>query len=600
VAAKVMILFSPCEILRKMHWDLELEEKMMGLCKICDLCDWENEDFLSILDDLHLSFGRENKHRKHWEFAQAFYGLKRLNCLTPEAIALGVGTGCEHPIYYLANVIAKVHATDLYGQGGFAQTNAFAEMLVHPEKFAPFPYREERLVTQYMDGCDLKYPNNCFDIVFSFSSIEHFGSHEASSKAVQGMARVLRPGGIAVITTEVILNKIAHPEFFLPDELYDFLIYPSGLNLVEEIDFTISPSLLENPVDLSKDHSSFFPHIVCQAGEVVFTSVLMFLQKPLDDKTASTLSHVLVRKEPTPPPTPQDLTAFLGLTADPQYAAERTRLRQSILERLEGCSPEGATPAEMAGYIGEAALRFGATIELLQQYVARGAQGQLLEIGSNPYFLTLLLKESFPALACMGVNYFAGGFPPQSMQQQAVIDPCGRLREVTFFHADVERHSLEALGAFDACLFCEVLEHLPFDPAWALFNIVRTLRPGGLLLLTTPNPARLENLEKMIRHRATFSDSVSGYGIHGRHNREYAASELIELCAAIGLTVLEAQTIDVVPTLYARDTEAQGYGAYHMLVARLDEPPRLVRPPWLYRSFTPERLASSMPLTPGG
>src|SRR5262252_8508763 len=86
-----------------------------------------------------------------------------------------------------------------------------------------------------------------------------------------------------------------------------------------------------------------------------------------------------------PPPAHHDLTAFLGLTADPHYVVERTRLRQSILERLEGCSPADATPAEMAGYIGEAALRFGATIELLQQYVASGAQGQLLEIGSNPY-----------------------------------------------------------------------------------------------------------------------------------------------------------------------------------------------------------------------
>jgi SAM-dependent methyltransferase len=254
----------------------------------------------------------------------------------------------------------------------------------------------------------------------------------------------------------------------------------------------------------------------------------------------------------------------------------------------------------MAGYIGEAALRFGATIELLQRYVASGAQGQWLETGSNPYFLTLLLKESFPELAYMGVNYFAGGFPPQSMQQQSVIDPRGCLREVAFFHADVERHSLKAVGTFDICLFCEVLEHLPFDPAWALCNIVCTLRPGGVLLLTTPNPARLDNLEKMIRHRATFSDPVSGYGIHGRHNREYAASELIELCTATGLTILEVKTIDVIPTLYSRDAEAKGYGAYHMLVARLDETPRLVRPAWLYRSFTPERLASSSPLMPDG
>jgi SAM-dependent methyltransferase len=293
-----------------------------------------------------------------------------------------------------------------------------------------------------------------------------------------------------------------------------------------------------------------------------------------------------------------NLTACLGLAADPEYAAERNRLRQSVLDRLEGCTPEGGTPAEMSGYIGEAALRFGVTIELLKQYVLGGAQGKLLEIGCNPYFLTLLLTESFPKFDRMGVNYFEGAFPPKSMQRQSFTDPRGSLSEVTFFHANIEHHSLETLADFDVCLFCEVLEHLPFDPAFALFNVVRTLRPGGLLLLTTPNPARLENLEKMVRDRASFSDPVSGYGIHGRHNREYAANELIDLCSAAGLTVLTAKTLDVIPTIYSRDAEAKGYGAYHIILARLDETPRLDRPSWLYRSFTPERLASSAPLTP--
>jgi SAM-dependent methyltransferase len=297
-------------------------------------------------------------------------------------------------------------------------------------------------------------------------------------------------------------------------------------------------------------------------------------------------------------PAKNNLASCLGLAEDPEYAAERNRLRQSIIGRLEGCTPEGATPAEMSGYIGEASLRFGVTIELLQQYAHGGAQGKLLEIGCNPYFLTLLLAESFPRFDRMGVNYFEGAFPPKSMQRQSVIDPRGRLSEVNFFHADIERHSLEALANFDICLFCEVLEHLPFDPAYALFNVVRTLRPGGLLLLTTPNPARLENLERMVRDRASFSDPVSGYGIHGRHNREYASNELIDMCSAAGLTVLKTQTLDTLPTIYSRDAEAKGYGAYHIIVARLDESPRLDRPSWLYRSFTPEKLASSASLAP--
>src|SRR2546426_2315105 len=67
------------------------------------------------------------------------------------------------------------------------------------------------------------------------------------------------------------------------------------------------------------------------------------------------------REEPASPPANHDLITALGLMAEPHYAVERARLRQSILDRVDGCSPEGATPAGIAGYIGEAALPLGAT-----------------------------------------------------------------------------------------------------------------------------------------------------------------------------------------------------------------------------------------------
>jgi SAM-dependent methyltransferase len=41
-------------------------------------------------------------------------------------------------------------------------------------------------------------------------------------------------------------------------------------------------------------------------------------------------------------------------------------------------------------------------------------------------------------------------------------------------------------GVFDTVISCETVEHLP-DPQRALREIQRVLRPGGRLLLTTPN-----------------------------------------------------------------------------------------------------------------
>ena len=52
---------------------------------------------------------------------------------------------------------------------------------------------------------------------------------------------------------------------------------------------------------------------------------------------------------------------------------------------------------------------------------------------------------------------------------------------------------------FDVVLFCEIIEHLTNDPLVALREIKRVLKPDGVLVLTTPNVNRLENVIRMIQ-----------------------------------------------------------------------------------------------------
>ena len=51
--------------------------------------------------------------------------------------------------------------------------------------------------------------------------------------------------------------------------------------------------------------------------------------------------------------------------------------------------------------------------------------------------------------------------------------------------ADIQRIPLDN-GSVDTVISCETIEHLP-DPAAALRELYRVVRPGGRLLLTTPN-----------------------------------------------------------------------------------------------------------------
>jgi 2-polyprenyl-3-methyl-5-hydroxy-6-metoxy-1,4-benzoquinol methylase len=59
------------------------------------------------------------------------------------------------------------------------------------------------------------------------------------------------------------------------------------------------------------------------------------------------------------------------------------------------------------------------------------------------------------------------------------------LRGITWVTADVQDLAFPD-GAFDTVVSCETIEHV-HDPARAVSELARVLRPGGRLFLTTPN-----------------------------------------------------------------------------------------------------------------
>lgn len=82
-------------------------------------------------------------------------------------------------------------------------------------------------------------------------------------------------------------------------------------------------------------------------------------------------------------------------------------------------------------------------------------------------------------------------------------------------------------GAFDVIVLAEVVEHLPVPPYLILSKVRTWLKPGGVLLLTTPNLFRLRNLARMVLGQDPFDlfmmprDEVS-LG----HQTEYSARHL--------------------------------------------------------------------------
>lgn len=102
--------------------------------------------------------------------------------------------------------------------------------------------------------------------------------------------------------------------------------------------------------------------------------------------------------------------------------------------------------------------------------------------------------------------------------------------------------------SFDLVLLGEVFEHILNQPAGLLREIFRLLRPGGLLILTTPNPSTLANAIRLLRDgyllwgTAEFlkETKVDGGRIidqGGIHYREYPAWVVRNLMAELGYQV---------------------------------------------------------------
>jgi len=160
-------------------------------------------------------FPRGAEYRKHWEVVQAIRTMAHAGVLRPDAEVLGVGAGTEPTVFWLTNHVRRVFATDLYLAGGWEES-ASQRMLTEPGSAWEGPWNPRRLVVQHMDALDLRYEDASFDAVFSSSSIEHFGTHDDVARSIREAHRVLKPGGVLTVSTEL---RVRGPGPGLPDIL---------------------------------------------------------------------------------------------------------------------------------------------------------------------------------------------------------------------------------------------------------------------------------------------------------------------------------------------------------------------------------------------
>lgn len=208
-----------------------------------------------------------------------------------------------------------------------------------------------------------------------------------------------------------------------------------------------------------------------------------------------------------------------------------------IITQLSSGAGVFKSDAERDRYIADARPRILIIAELLHKYVA-AHHHRVLELGSNPYIMTSLLRRQFQFELTLA-NYFNDQLGRGPFVDTVTLG--GELIEYSYHHFNIETQSFPfGGGAFDCVLFCEILEHLLIDPARAVREIYRVTSSGGLVFVSTPNATRLPNLYFMARGKSVW-DGYSANGPYGRHNREFTLAEVCQLLSAAGFSIIHAE-----------------------------------------------------------
>lgn len=168
---------------------------------------------------------------------------------------------------------------------------------------------------------------------------------------------------------------------------------------------------------------------------------------------------------------------------------------------------------------------------------------------------------------------------------------------VELFNAEKDRFPYPS-EYFSTVLCCELIEHLFEDPMHMMGEINRILRPGGHLVLTTPNIASLRAIAAVMQgyhpglFHAYIRPSETGE-VDARHNREYTPREVSDLLLNSGFEVELLETgpfheepkpelawVERLLERYILSTDLRGDGIY--AVGRKTGPVRERYPDWLY------------------
>ena len=249
-------------------------------------------------------------------------------------------------------------------------------------------------------------------------------------------------------------------------------------------------------------------------------------------------------------------------------------------------SPEGRE------YANTHKSRFVHTLEITP---SGDASQSVLEMGAYMQ-ITAPLKFQLGYGSVRGCYYGALG----RVDHKTITSESGEIFECDIDLFDAEKDVYPyGDGSFDTVLCCELIEHLFADPMHMMSEINRILKPGGHLVLTTPNIGSLRSISAILLgyHPSFFPAYIrprkEDEEAEARHNREYVPMEIRNLLTDSGFETVRLETGEFLDAphpefawithllkRYNLSHDLRGDGIY--AVGRKSGPVKERWPAWLY------------------
>ncbi len=204
----------------------------------------------------------------------------------------------------------------------------------------------------------------------------------------------------------------------------------------------------------------------------------------------------------------------------------------TIEECAKKLSPEDQSLSEWHNsYVSNHKSRIALDLDITKEQVSQGSS--VIEFGSVPLVFTAALSAS---------NFNVTGIDIAPERYKKTIDRVG----LNVVKCDIELEKLPFEdNSFDAIVFNELFEHLRINPIFTLTEVLRVLKPGGIMMLSSPNLRSLNGIYNFLIRNRSYACSGNTYAEyqkleklgHMGHVREYTTIEVTEFLENIGFDV---------------------------------------------------------------